>query len=377
MISEFRGVLETRLADMSINPVPIPPPAHEQQSQGSQLEPNNIIEPPFPSVTGIDSAGKFIFEVISQHQLHQPRQSELHPPPGLTACPTNPPHGHDASMDVGFHHYLNQHQAGAVPQVQQRIGNPDQTYRPMNAVADRVVPQPHPGSSSEQQIARVPRKQPDPSKKVEKGFSANYQGDIDLDENQSANIPDEQNCSIFILGLPPMVTYREILAAIRNTGRIYQTYINAPEPEKGHSTSACKVVFFDRPSAERFWENHRRGFFIQGYPMFPGRLRWNRVKSGTIEGSQDQSRVLLISGPNQVVNEHFLTGFFQSKIDYQVDQIITHNPGSCFGRAMVEFRFGSFRCQAEAGKMAIHRELARHGVRVRYGPDPCDVGGPV
>jgi hypothetical protein len=73
--------------------------------------------------------------------------------------------------------------------------------------------------------------------------------------------------------------------------------------------SACKIVFFDRPSAERFWNNHRHRFLIQGFPNFQGRLVWNKVKSAAIEGSQDQSRVLLISGPNQVVNEHFLTWF--------------------------------------------------------------------
>lgn len=403
MRSEFRCVLETRLADMSINPVPITLPTHEQQSQGSR-EPYNILDPtPFPSVTGfIDGAGKFVSliperpryphfntwntgvppsvpraEAVSQRQLRQPRQSELRPPPGLTACPTNPPYGQDASMDVSFHHDFSQQQAEVVPQLQQRIGNPDRTFRPMNAVVGRGEPQPYAGSSSAQQMALVPWKQVDPREKVAMGFSANYQGNIFLEKNRSADIPDDQNCSIFILGLPPMVTYRQFFAAIRNTGRVYQTRISAPEPDKGHTTSACKVVFFDRPSAERFWENHRRGFVIRDYPMFEGRLRWNRVKSAAVEGSPDQSRVLLISGPDQVVNEHFLTQFFQSKLEYQVDEIITRNPGGIFGRSEVEFRFGSFRCQAEAAKMALHREFTDHGVHVRYGPDPCDVVEPV
>ena len=34
------------------------------------------------------------------------------------------------------------------------------------------------------------------------GFSPNYRGNINLASNRSANIPEDQNCSVFIQGLP-------------------------------------------------------------------------------------------------------------------------------------------------------------------------------
>jgi hypothetical protein len=82
-----------------------------------------------------------------------------------------------------------------------------------------------------------------------KGFSPNYRGDPDLARNQSADIPPDQNCSLFMVGLAPNLTTHELLAGIRDCGRVYATHINPPAPEKGHAFSAAKLVFFERKSA--------------------------------------------------------------------------------------------------------------------------------
>ncbi len=84
-----------------------------------------------------------------------------------------------------------------------------------------------------------------------KGFSPNYRGDPDVARNQSAAIPADANCSLFLVGLAPDLTTHELLAGIRGVGRVYATHINPPVPERGHVFSAAKLVFFERKGAGR------------------------------------------------------------------------------------------------------------------------------
>jgi hypothetical protein len=206
------------------------------------------------------------------------------------------------------------------------------------------------------------------------GFSPRYAGNIYLASNQSASIPENKNCSLFILGLPPTLTTHELLSNIRDIGRVFATHINRPDPDKGHHTAAAKVIFFERAAAERFYDRFNfRGFFILEYPLHPpARVLWNRIRTAeqTGQGMQYRSRVLNISGPSKLVNEAVLSAYFNTKIIYQVDEVIVLCQEN--ERALVEFRFGSYRCQAEAARMALCREWTDHGVRVFYGKDPCD-----
>ncbi|KAL2256097.1 hypothetical protein VTK26DRAFT_2192 [Humicola hyalothermophila] len=86
-----------------------------------------------------------------------------------------------------------------------------------------------------------------------RGFSPNYRGDPNLARNQSAAIPAEANCSLFLVGLAPDLTTHELLAGIRDMGRVYATHINPPDPARGHVLSAAKVVFFERKAAGEFF----------------------------------------------------------------------------------------------------------------------------
>lgn len=261
---------------------------------------------------------------------------------------------------------------------QTRRQSTDQVFRPMHAAMARLhLQSSYPGNPlpPARQIPLL-QQQANPMEKVMLGFSPNYRGNIHIDKNKSANIPEDENCSLWLTGLPPNVTYNQLLSTIRNIGRVYQTHINLPEPEKGHYTSACKVVFFDRPSAQRFWDRYGvGGFCVRGFPDV-GRVAWNRVRSAAIEGpnARKLSRVLLISGPPQLVNPYFLTQYFQSKLEFNIDVIINHQSDDEH-RALVEYRFASFRCQAESAKMAISRELWAHTVQVWFWNDPCDVDG--
>lgn len=210
--------------------------------------------------------------------------------------------------------------------------------------------------------------------RMRRHFSPKYQGDIFLPANQSENIPQEWNCSLFIVNLPPNVTTHELIAAIHRLGplgRIFAIHINAPEPQRNHHGCAAKVVFFRRSVAFQFFGLcELNGFLVKG---FAARVMWNRIKTSEkphLAGS-DASRVLLIGGPPSEVNAEALTHFFQQKLQFQIDSIITH-VGGVPGKedAVVEYRFGSFRCQSQAAKMALARE--KPYIRCFFAKDPLE-----
>ncbi|OIW31824.1 hypothetical protein CONLIGDRAFT_629510 [Coniochaeta ligniaria NRRL 30616] len=203
------------------------------------------------------------------------------------------------------------------------------------------------------------------------GFSPNYRGNIYLARNRSADIPDNENCALFVIGLSPTITVTELLAAVRDTGRVYATHINSPEPHKGHETCAAKLIFFERRAAERFYDRHvLGGLKIPGHPGYAAKVVWNRIKSAAPDHPKNYTRVLMVAGPVRVVNPVFLTAYFKSKLQFDIDEVFDR--GSMGDRRLVEYRFGSFRCQAEAAKMSITREFADCGIQVWFGPDPCD-----
>ncbi|KAK7721280.1 hypothetical protein SLS64_001576 [Diaporthe eres] len=212
----------------------------------------------------------------------------------------------------------------------------------------------------------------DAATKVSLGFSPDYHGDPYLLRNQSANIPDHLNCSLFLVNLPSSLTTHRLIAAIHAmgpTGRIYATHINAPEPDRKHFGCAAKVIFFELAAARAFYKAcEERGFNVDGYAV---RVMWNRIKTAQQEHAKSTTRVLLIGGRPDFVNPITLTEYFCTKLQFQIDSIITHSDGLQGDRdAVVEYRFGSFRCQAEAAKMALVREHPE--VRCFFHSDPCD-----
>ena len=238
-----------------------------------------------------------------------------------------------------------------------------------------------------------------------RGFSPNYRGNPALDRNRSASIVADKNCSLFITGLAPDLTTAGLLGAIRDVGRVYATHINGPEIRRGHKTCAAKVVFFERKAAERFYDRYKEtGFAVPGSrPEHRGRVVWNRIRSDEVDVGGRKSRVLLISGPPGLVNPDSLRDYLAGKIQFQVESVRTlarHGFASSlpvtaaaalgfgsgsggyedeFGdlekeregegkeRALVEFRFGSYRCQAESARMALTREFKEFGVFCEFG----------
>lgn len=237
--------------------------------------------------------------------------------------------------------------------------------------------------------------------RVALGYSPRYQGNIYLAANRCADIPDELNTSLFLVHLPAATTTRDVLAAVHAlgpTGRVFALHINAPEPGRGNHGCAAKLVFLTRAAAAAFFARcHARpgGLCVAGRRAH---VTWNRIKTAERPDlvASDASRVLLIAGPRDFVNPRTLTAFFRTKLEFQIDEVLVFRDddndgggGQNKGRwgaggllpspplqqqqlgsddAIVEYRFGSFRCQAQAAQMAISRMLPH--VRCFFGQDP-------
>ncbi|KAK3390791.1 hypothetical protein B0H63DRAFT_557693 [Podospora didyma] len=275
--------------------------------------------------------------------------------------------------------------ASSVPSVPAGFGPPMSALAPLAAPMPGYPPQvarqnqPLRGSGSRDFLPYVPVVQnlcPDQQlRNIMTGVSPNYRGNINIPRNLPADIPPEQNCSLFITGLPHDVTTHQLLNSFTNIGRVYSSHINEPKEHNGHYTSAAKLVFFERAAAERFYSAygaHHGSFFILGNHSYQrARVVWNRIMAGPQVGPNydHKSRVLRLSGDPTVINPEMLTNLFKEKLYFDIDEIsILDWTPAC---QTVQYRFGSFRSQAE-GAM-IYLNTIAPGLDVEYGPDPCDL----
>ena len=218
----------------------------------------------------------------------------------------------------------------------------------------------------------------------EAGVSGNYRGDINNPRNLSANIPEDRSCSFWLRGLPADTTTHSLLAAVRGIGRVYCTVIAPANRPHGWPTAAAKLVLFEQAAAQRFWALYgRRGGGGEGTapalaPFFVGGQRVvverNRTRVAEASLPRDYTRVVHVTGPAGVVNVGALLAEFQAKFVFEMDEVAVGTEDRVTlvrvqRLVVVEFRFGSFRCQAQTA----HRLLqGRAGLEVRYGRDPCD-----
>jgi hypothetical protein len=210
-------------------------------------------------------------------------------------------------------------------------------------------------------------------------FSSRYCGKH-VDSNASADhLLPEQNCALWLTNLPPTITYTQLLASIRHCGRIWCTYINEPN-HREHVTAAAKVVFFSPRAATAYFNMSRADipgysafrinpFVIQGYQV---KVAHNRIKYPEKPCAQGESRVLIVTGHPRFVNGSSLYAFFHKRFIFQIDRV--RELVQTVNRAVVEFSFGSYRCQAQMGVMALEKDRPAGFEKVEYGEDPCEVG---
>ncbi|KAI1780827.1 hypothetical protein F4818DRAFT_436023 [Hypoxylon cercidicola] len=196
----------------------------------------------------------------------------------------------------------------------------------------------------------------------------NYRGDPDLPTNRGDHVPEQLNTSIWITGLPKDITMSQLLdfIAAYKPGRVRSIVIN--EPTATNPTSAATISFFRRAAAETLFHIIQEEKMIIG-GMIP-RVRWNRNR--VMEDMTNASRVLLIGGEPQVVNAEALDRLFHKKFVWQTDVVIDHGitDSETGPIARVEYRFGSFRSQAQFAKKCLKKELEGFAY-AEYGADPC------
>ncbi|KAK8874924.1 hypothetical protein PGQ11_005438 [Apiospora arundinis] len=186
-------------------------------------------------------------------------------------------------------------------------------------------------------------------------FAETYAGNRAAYANYSAAIPSDLNCSVFLRGLPPKVKHHHILSLIRGCGsRIWALHINKPDV-KNPNHSAAKLVFYKRCGVDWLFEKIRSGqFIIEGYE--PNAVL-NKIKSAPMPDDDPRSRVVCISGPSSIVNVDYMDKFFKENFYFEPDRVVTLFEGPDF--RVLEFRFGSARCQGENAIQALQKRMAQ------------------
>ncbi|KAF4979587.1 hypothetical protein FZEAL_4216 [Fusarium zealandicum] len=243
----------------------------------------------------------------------------------------------------------------------QRSLSPPRGFRPMAAISHHQRP-----------AERIMPREPDNDGPV--AFSGNYRGEHSMRNASVEALAPELNCALWLTNLPPDVTHRQLLSQVRNVGRIWCTVINAPDWSR-HTTAAAKVVFFTPAPAQLLLSKSlTQGLDVNGYKV---KVTHNRVKYAEEPLIGNASRVLIVTGKTTFVNPESLTEFFKARFVFEVDEItelIVQGNLHTGGRSVIEYKFGSFRCQSQMGKMALEKDRPDGFEKVEFGPDPCEVG---
>ncbi|KAI1379162.1 hypothetical protein F4677DRAFT_453234 [Hypoxylon crocopeplum] len=214
-------------------------------------------------------------------------------------------------------------------------------------------------------------------------LSQNYRGVTDDPANHSQHIPIQQSCSVWIIGLPPNCTLSQLLSNVRGAGKIFRCYINPPSGV--NETAAAKIVFWDRAGTDSFLNQYVWGCFRVG--QYRPTVTMNRIRTGE-QPQSDCTRVLRIVGPDSIINERYLTAFFERHFYYELEEatVIHHNVANQTAR--IEFRFSSYKAQSASaaelmekaivGDIDMSDEEMELWCQVRYfwGPDPCASSNP-
>lgn len=264
--------------------------------------------------------------------------------------------------------------SSSTPNSQQIMPHDSAIYRPLSTVANnRIVDESYNLSSSLTHLVFASNHQ-----------SENYKGNANLLGNQSASIPEYESCALWITNLNLFSTeeaYHQLLFAARGCGKVYACVINPPDKTKGHTTCAAKLVFWDRSGALELRRRAAAGLFIvRGY--IP-KVVYNRIRTAS-QRPGPESRVIHIDGPKCIVDKEVLLRFFASRFNFQTDEVVllSEEPGQD-GRRRLEWRFGSYRCQAASALKHIDDQRRRfppgigpqydfwRQVQTYYGVDPC------
>ncbi|KAI1159917.1 hypothetical protein F5B18DRAFT_655126 [Nemania serpens] len=236
----------------------------------------------------------------------------------------------------------------------------------------------------------APTRKAQPSTPVQN--SSNYRGDINNPCNQSANIPDSENCATWWTNLPADCTYEMLFDSIRSVGAVSHAVINPPVGM--HGTAAAKIEFFERASVDRLMAQAKNGH-IRGHMRVGGRIphiTLNRIKvsacSNVVPDNMGNdgrgTRVLQVIGDPKVVQRDRLETILASppnKVIYGLER--ARGFGKPDGSYCVEFRFASYVVQAVRARDAFMAQKRKSDLSEEvmalwkdvicvFAPDPCE-----
>ncbi|TVY16868.1 hypothetical protein LARI1_G008778 [Lachnellula arida] len=189
-----------------------------------------------------------------------------------------------------------------------------------------------------------------------------YQGDLKSRSyiSQHANLPDKENCALFVTNIPPQVKHSEIFDLI-HVGPVFALHINPADAQ--HSMQAAKLIFMGPESAQQL---------LKATVQVHGRVlgfRYNR--HGYRRNDRDYSRVLVVEGPEKIMKSDFWDKYFKTYSDLVYDRVIEVDCPNAGNKAFA-FHFARIDGQAETCLLAIRAEPSFQGiVTVRYAQDPC------
>ncbi|KAF4631440.1 hypothetical protein G7Y89_g6686 [Cudoniella acicularis] len=190
-----------------------------------------------------------------------------------------------------------------------------------------------------------------------------YQGDVNSKSyrSQRYQMLDEENCSLWITGIPPSITYTDMFSVI-TTGAVFALYLIPPNED--HPLQGAKLVFMNPEAAAAFMASD---ITLNGKPIWK---RYNR--NGTPRNTNTYSRVLMIEGPAQIMRLQYWMSYFQQYCLFSLETVLAF-PGPILGTVKMEFRFARVDGQAQCCLQAILADPSLKGVvKVYYGKDPCD-----
>ncbi|KAH9909064.1 hypothetical protein F4778DRAFT_715120 [Xylariomycetidae sp. FL2044] len=196
-------------------------------------------------------------------------------------------------------------------------------------------------------------------------ISPNYGGDLTYERNIPANITEDQSVSIWIANLPSNCTYRMVLGSIRGAGKVWSSHISPPSEK--NPFPAAKVQFWSVQGINAFMQQYHAGSFVVGdkWPV----VKRNRVRAAAPDPS-NATRVIRIRGDSTIVRKEILDELFAISIRWwHVDEVVTLQDDKETNKVELEYRFGSYRCQAS---------VAWPKTSTPMGPGPGPMGpGPV
>ncbi|KAE8447764.1 hypothetical protein EG329_010158 [Mollisiaceae sp. DMI_Dod_QoI] len=187
--------------------------------------------------------------------------------------------------------------------------------------------------------------------------------------DQVENLPDIENGSLWLEGIPPNTPHSVIFDEIcYGVGAVWSLHLN-PITEI-HYTMAATLVFMKPESAAAVMNRYQQYGIKIGTNVL--RLRYNRF--GSRRRNTSETRVLQIEGPVEKMTWMFWREYFNAACVYQMDRWL-YIPCNSPGRLRMEFRFSRIDGQAQTCRQSLERDRNMRDVLWKYGSDPCEQQG--